>query len=175
MPNRVSLSAFQAGALLLAACAAPGQDAVPSAETSTVQALTDQYAIVRLTADLSHLSDADKDVVRLLIEAVQPMDDVFWVQTYGDKETAFALAAGDDAMRRYIEINFGPWDRLREDEAFIEGVGPKPLGGNLYPADMTDDEFQTATAAKQIANLCVEVLVRFASSVSGMRSAKCTR
>ena len=147
MSNRRSISAVQAGALLLAACGAPAPDASPTTETSTVRALVDQYATVRLTSDLSHLSDADKEVVRLLVEAVQPMDDVFWVQAYGDRDAAFALAGADDSMRRYIEMNYGPWDRLREDEAFVDGVGPKPTGANLYPADMTDDEFRTAAVS----------------------------
>ena len=132
MSNRPSISAVQAAALPLAACGAPGQDASPTAESISVQALADQYATVRLTSDLSHLSDADKEVVRLLVEAVQPMEDAFWVQTYGDRDAALALAGTDDAVRRYIEINYGPWDRLREDVAFMDGVGPKPRGANLY-------------------------------------------
>ena len=145
MATRFPTPAVQVGMLFLAACAAPGQDA--PTDPSPAQAIVDQYATVRLTADLSHLSDADKEVVRLLIEAVQPMTDVFWVQTYGDREAAFALAGDDDALRRAIEINYGPWDRLHEDEPFVDGVEPKPAGGNLYPADMTDDEFQAAAAS----------------------------
>jgi hypothetical protein len=112
-----------------------------------MQALVDQYATVRLEADVSHLSAEDRQVVRLLLDAVSPMDDVFWVQAYGDKEAALALAGGDPATRRYIEINIGPWDRLRGDQPFIAGIGPKAPGANLYPADMTREEFQAAAAA----------------------------
>jgi hypothetical protein len=131
-------------AAILAACQG-GQDAASS--DPGIQALVDQYATVRLTADLSHLSEADREVVRLLIEAVQPMDDVFWAQAYGDRQAALSLAGGDAAMRRYIEINYGPWDRLRDNEPFLPGVGPKPAGANLYPAAMTDDEFQGDAAS----------------------------
>ena len=88
-----------------------------------IQDLVDGYAVFRLEADLSHLSENDRDVVRLLIEASRPMDDVFWMQAYGDREEALALARGDEAARRYIEINYGPWDRLRADDPFIAGVG----------------------------------------------------
>jgi Peptidase family M49 len=130
-------------ALFTTACAGP--DASSSdAQGSSIQALVDQYATVRLTADLSSLSEADQNVVRLLIEASEPMDDVFWVQAYGDRSEAMALAEGDAALGRYLEINYGPWDRLRGDEAFVSSVGPKPRGANLYPADMTDEEFQAA-------------------------------
>ena len=127
-------------ATLLSACQ-NGREAAPA--TSSVQTLVDQYATVRLTSDLSHLSDADRQVVRLLIEAVEPMDDVFWMQAYGDEQAALALAGDDPAMRRYVEINYGPWDRLRDNEPFVPGVGPKPAGANLYPAAMSDDEFQS--------------------------------
>ena len=133
--------------LALAACDAPGDDgaAMDDSET-TMEDLVNQYAVFRLEADLFHLSENDRQVVRLLIEAAQPMEDAFWQQAYGDREEALALAEGDEATRRYIEINYGPWDRLRGDGPFIEGVGNKPAGANFYPADMTAEEFDAAAA-----------------------------
>ena len=130
--------------LSLAACT-PAEDAPPA--PSPMQAYVDQYATIRLTSDLSHLSENDREVVRLLIEAVGPMDDVFWMQAHGDKDAALALAGSDAAARRYLEINYGPWDRLRDNQPFIEGVGAKPAGANFYPADMTREEFDAAAAA----------------------------
>ena len=133
--------------LALTACADPAPDeTAPADEGPSMQALVDQYAVFRLEADLSHLSENDQQVVRLLIEAAQPMDHVFWQEAYGDKEAALALANGDEATRRFIEINYGPWDRLRGDGSFIEGVGDKPAGANFYPADMTAEEFEAAAA-----------------------------
>jgi hypothetical protein len=114
---------------------------------SPIQALVDQYATVRLDADLSHLSEADQQVVRLLIEAVQPMEEIFWAQAYGSRDDALALAGDDAALRRYLEINYGPWDRLRADEPFVDGVGAKSPGANLYPADATAAEIEAAAAA----------------------------
>jgi len=135
--------------LLLAACrpddAAPPTDGADTAP-SAVQALVDQYATVRLTADLSGLADADRQLIRHLIEAAESMDEVFWAQAWGDRDEALALAGGDEATRSYLEINYGPWDRLRDNEPFVPGVDPKPLGANLYPADMTDEEFEAASA-----------------------------
>ena len=133
--------------LALSACADPAPDeAAPADEGPTMQGLVDQYAVFRLEADLSHLSDNDQQVVRLLIEAAQPMEHVFWQEAYGDRDAALALADGDAATRRFIEINYGPWDRLRGDGPFVEGVGDKPAGANFYPADMTAEEFEAAAA-----------------------------
>jgi len=112
-----------------------------------MQSLLEQYATVRLSADLSHLSDGDREVVRLLIEAVEPMDEIFWMEAYGSRDEAMALADGDPLVERYIGINYGPWDRLRENEPFVDGVAAKPAGANKYPVDMTVSEFDAAAAA----------------------------
>ncbi|MGD8357327.1 MAG: Zn-dependent hydrolase [Lysobacterales bacterium] len=101
----------------------------------------DIYATVKLTADLSGLDDNQKAMIPLLIQASKIMDDLFWLQAYGEKEP-FLASIEDPATRRFAEINYGPWDRLAEDQPFIEGAGPKPLGAQFYPADMTKDEFE---------------------------------
>ena len=148
--SKVAHSGVSAALLLsltLAACADPAsEETAPADDATSMQALVDQYAVFRLEADLSHLSENDQQVVRLLLEAVQPMDDVFWQEAYGDKEAAFALAGGHEATRRFIEINYGPWDRLRGDGPFVDGVGAKPAGANFYPTDMTAEEFEAAAA-----------------------------
>ena len=148
--SKVAHSGVSAALLLslsLAACADPASDeTAPAGDATSMQALVDQYAVFRLEADLSHLSDNDQQVVRLLIEAAQPMEHVFWQEAYGDKDAALALANDDDATQRFIEINYGPWDRLRGDGPFIEGAGDKPAGANFYPADMTAEEFEAAAA-----------------------------
>jgi len=43
-----------------------------------------------------------------------------------------------------VQINYGPWDRLADNDPFLSGVQPKPEGANFYPADMTKEEFQKA-------------------------------
>ena len=102
-----------------------------------------QYTSVRLTADLSGLSEAERAMVPLLIDAAKAMAEAFWKQAYGDKDELLG-GITDPAYRRYAEINYGPWDRLDGEKAFIEGFGPKPLGANLYPADVTREEFEAA-------------------------------
>ena len=101
----------------------------------------DIYATVRLSADLGGLSDRQKQMIPILIEASKIMDDLYWKQAYGDK-TAFLAGISDPAQRRFADINYGPWDRLAADQPFIEGAGPKPLGAQFYPDDMSKAEFE---------------------------------
>ena len=103
----------------------------------------DEYVPVRLTADLSHLSENDKKMIPLLIEAGKIMDGLFWQEAYGNKDE-FLNGISDEATRKFAEINYGPWDRLDDNSPFMEGYGEKPLGANYYPADMTKEEFEAA-------------------------------
>ncbi len=100
------------------------------------------YATVRLETDLNHLSDKEKAMIVIFIEASQIMDELFWYEAYGDKEELLSKVSG--ATRNYVEINYGPWDRLDNMNPFIKGFGPKPLGANFYPLDMTIEEFEKA-------------------------------
>ncbi|MFQ5502817.1 MAG: Zn-dependent hydrolase, partial [Phycisphaerae bacterium] len=74
------------------------------------------------------------------IDAAKEMNDAFWMQTHGDKK-ALLERITDPATRRFAEINYGPWDRLKGNEPFVRGVGPKPRGARFYPPDMTKAEF----------------------------------
>lgn len=103
------------------------------------------YHPVTLTSDLSHLSDNQRGMVSLLIDAAKIMDDLFWKQAfYGNKE-AFLNGIDDDAIRHFATINYGPWDRLNGDTPFLGGYADKALGAEFYPSDMEKAEFATAS------------------------------
>jgi hypothetical protein len=140
---RVSRNAVIAGVVLVSGCAKAD---APAAETSDMQERLDRYTMVRLTADMAQLSERDRRVVALLIEAADEMNGIYWQQAYGNGDSLLASIA-DDAARQYAMVNYGPWDRLADNEPFIEGVGPKPAGANFYPADMTKEEFESGAAA----------------------------
>jgi hypothetical protein len=105
-----------------------------------------KYTTVRLTIDSSTLTASERRMIPLLIAAADAMDEIYWHQAYGNRDSLLAVVQGDAATRRFVEINYGPWDRLANDRPFVPGVGPKPLGANYYPRDMTKGEFETAVA-----------------------------
>lgn len=108
------------------------------------------YHPMALSADLSHLSDRQRHMVELLIEAAEIMDELFWLQAYpGDKDQLLA-AIIDPAARKFAEINYGPWDRLNGNQPFLQGFETKPAGANYYPTDMSKAEFEQAEFTNKI-------------------------
>ena len=102
-----------------------------------------KYETVRLTSDLSSLSSGQKQMLRHLIAAAKVMDGLFWQQAFGGPR-ALSADVNDPQLRNYARVNYGPWDRLNADAPFIPNFGPKPLGAQFYPADMTKAEFENA-------------------------------
>ena len=138
-------------ALLLAACSGPADEVAavesgraeePAVETTNPR--PDIYAEYPLVADLSHLSDGQRRMIVLLIEASQVMDDLFWRQSYGDDYQEWLRTIGVDDARRFAEFNYGPWDRLNDTSPFMEDAGEKPAGARFYPSDMSREEFEAA-------------------------------
>lgn len=134
----------------LAACApavqsesAPAPSTAAAAGDSVAQRLA-KYTSVRLTTDLP-LSATDRRIIPLLIDAAREMDAAFRIQAYGNLDSLLA-SIPDARVRRYVEINYGPWDRLEGNAPFLPGAGPKPEGANQYPRDMTKAEFEAAVA-----------------------------
>lgn len=152
---RFSLTAV-ASAMLLVACSQPANETTPVATEAAVEpaafslvegaeARLDIYQPVDLTADISHLSANQKKMIGLLIDASKIMDELFWDQAYPGDKQALLAAVDDPKVKKFIEINYGPWDRLNNNQPFLTGVDAKPAGANFYPADMSKEEFEAAT------------------------------
>ena len=142
----------RAGALLwvsmMTACG--GDDVPPDAVATddgadTLASVRPQiYAEFTLQADLDTLSQRQREMLVPLIEASKIMDALFWRQAFGDDAQGWLAGIDDAATRHFADINYGPWDRLDGDKPFMADVGPKPLGANFYPVDMTREEFDAA-------------------------------
>jgi hypothetical protein len=100
-----------------------------------------QFAATPLSADLGALPDSERRALAELIAAGRVMDDIFLSQVWeGNGGMRERLTEVDAALAplavEYFAINFGPWDRLAEDEPFL-GDRPKPPGAGFYPQDLT--------------------------------------
>lgn len=104
--------------------------------------LVDIYTDFTLTSNIDHLSANEKEMLKILFKASEIMNQIYWKQTYGDKQSLMAKI-NDPYLKEFAEINYGPWDRLDNNKPFVEGIGGKPEGVQFYPADMTKEEFES--------------------------------
>ena len=126
--------------LVAAAC----NNTKPEPEQEPVQEqtnLSDKYAEYTLTSDISHLSENEREMLPLLFEAADIMDQLFWLENYGDKEALMAQIGDNADLRKMAGITYGPWDGLDGNKPFVDGIGEKPAGAQFYPVDMTEEEW----------------------------------
>jgi hypothetical protein len=147
-------------ALLLApfaSAAAPAADAPLPSETE-LRAMTARFAPVEVKVDTSALPANEKLALAKMVEAAKIFDAVFYRQVAPLNETYLAQLVADPsplgrARLHYFALNKGPWSRLDLHRVFLPGVGPKPAGGNFYPADSSREEIEawikTLPAAEQ--------------------------
>ncbi len=105
-----------------------------------IQERLDQYEEFVLTTDLTWLSDQEREMIPVLMAAADVIDEIFWIQSFGNKESLKDYIEEPYAWE-YALINYGPWGRLEGHTAFYRGFNDKPLGANFYPADMDREEF----------------------------------
>jgi len=110
--------------------------------TEEMKANLAKFKEVTLTTDLSWLTDSEREIISILTDAAAIMDDIFWIEAYGDKEELFARIRNEYAGE-YVRIHYGPWDRLNNNAPFIQGFGEKFAGAGFYPEDMTIEEFES--------------------------------
>src|SRR5688572_9354192 len=82
------------------------------------------YEKVKLTTNLQTLTASERQMIPLLIDAAKIMDELFWKQAYPQRDSLLAVV-NDEETRQFININYGPWDRLNGDKPFVAGIGPK--------------------------------------------------
>ena len=130
--------------VFVSSCGQEAPPEIPAEPLEKVEVRPEIYADFELTADLSHLSDNQKKMIALLIDASQIMDDLFWRQSFGDNYEEWLDSIADDRTRRFAELNYGPWDALDDEKPFMDGFWSKPLGAQFYPEDMSREEFEEA-------------------------------
>lgn len=101
----------------------------------------DEFVSYRLTTDLSVLSEKEKQMLPLLLQAANLMETIYWQQAFGNKDELFVDGL-DQYTKKFIKLNYGPWERLNNNEPFLAEYGAKPKGANFYPADLSKAEFE---------------------------------
>lgn len=111
-------------------------------QVSEIQQKVNEYAEFTLTTDLSVLSEKEKQLIPIFIQIADIMDELYWEQYFGAENRAALDTLSDPAVKEFAMIQYGAWDRLDSETPFVPGYGPRPLGANFYPTDMTKEEFE---------------------------------
>src|SRR4051812_9310517 len=82
-----------------------------TAANDSIQSRLDKYATVKLTTDLSKVSPENQQILGHFISAAELVNDIYWQQAYGDPKPLLD-GITDPKLKRLVEINFGPWDRI---------------------------------------------------------------
>ena len=149
--NRAHLLMAAAAALMMAtaACEKPAAEktdtTAAAAQAPDMQRRLSEYTTVKLAADTTNLTAKERQMIPLLIDAAKAMDPIFWEQTWGSRDSLISTVS-DPGIRRFIDVNYGPYDRLDNNAPFIPEVGPRLPGANLYPKDISKTEFEAAVA-----------------------------
>lgn len=135
---------------VLFSCKEDKEDRKPKKQVTVEENMTamqknlNKYVSFKLTSDVSVLSENERKMLPILIKAAEKMNALFWYDAYGDKNELLS-GISDEDTKKFVEINYGPWDRLDGNSSFVDGIGKKPAGANFYPKDMTKEEFETFT------------------------------
>lgn len=112
-----------------------------AAQKDSIKIKLEAYKNVKLSTDASLIDPLEREGLKQLIRAAELMDEIFRMQAYAGSQITDSIT--NPNLRKYMDINYGPWDRLDENRPFVKGVGPKPLGANFYPADMRKSEYDS--------------------------------
>ena len=135
--KKLFISLATISAVILGSCC--GNKDKGESKNNEMQQLVESYAPVELTTDLSVLSEKERAMLPILLQISEIMDELFWEQSFGDKSILDTIS--DQYIREFAMIQYGAWNRLDCEKAFVPGFGEKPKGANFYPADMTKEEF----------------------------------
>ena len=99
-------------------------------------------ADVEMAPDTSYLTDEERQVVNLLIEASGYMDEIYLRQRGADlpELRAEIEASGDADTLDMFDRQFGPWDSIADNHPFYDET-EWPEGAGFFPADLTREEF----------------------------------
>ena len=110
-----------------------------------------KFKPVRMPFDSSKLTPRERQMVGRLVEACQFLESIYWRQSDPEGLKLYHALAGstsqrDVQLRRFLRINGSRFDLIRNNAPFV-GTSPWPPGRNLFPEDLTKEEFDRYVAA----------------------------
>jgi len=161
---------FSTVILLTVACQKGENVETPNDELAKLQALVNEFADIKVTADISHLTEREKLLIAKLAEAGKLCDSLFWLQSshcaVAVRDSIAKLtgawcivrnvvaSASSESLEKFLDpkykllsqlihIYYGPYNKMDENRRFVgEGAEFRPAGGGFYPEDMTREEFE---------------------------------
>jgi hypothetical protein len=117
-----------------------------AAPAGDLRAMRDQFARIEMNPDTSFLSDNEREVVNLLIDAAEMMNEIYLRQLSEDNPDWRAeIASGDlsqrDQLLDLFDLHFGVWDSLDHNKPFYRSE-ERPAGAGFYPGDIDKSEFE---------------------------------
>jgi hypothetical protein len=140
------------------------QDNAPAAASSKTQSGAQNLVIspdlekelakfkpVRMPFDSAQLTARERQMMSKLVEACQDLESIYWRQSDPEglklyQSLASSSAPKDIALLRFLRINGSRFDLINNNAPFV-GTAPWPPGRNLYPSDLTHEEFDRYVAA----------------------------
>ena len=122
---------------VLFACTSPVKKETKMKVNEEIKQKADEFATFKLTTDLGVLSTKERQMLPLLLEAAKIMEEIYWMEAFGDKKELVDKEM-DQYTKKFVEINYGPWERLIDNKPFLKEYGPKPKGAK----DITKEEFE---------------------------------
>ncbi|HQU70715.1 MAG: peptidase [Calditrichaeota bacterium] len=106
-----------------------------------------KFAPVKIGYDDSALSEGDQAALQDLVAAGKIMDEIFLRQVDARNVTLREALnrmnnQEGNVLKAYFDICMGRYDRLEDNQPFINTDQPHPPGANFYPEDMSKDEFE---------------------------------
>jgi len=110
-----------------------------------------RFERVRMPFDASGLNARERRMIGKLVAACRYLDRIYWQQSDPDGLQLYQQLQGKQStaardLRRFLRINGSRYDLIRDNAPFV-GTAAWPPGRNLYPADLTREEFDRYVAA----------------------------
>ena len=155
-----ALSAAMVFAGVMAGACAAGADSAAAATAPALSTLIvapdlagelAKFKRVRMPFDATALNARERRMIGKLVEACRYVDRIYWQQTDPDGLQLYRQLQGNQSaearnLRRLLRINGSRYDLIRDNAPFV-GSAALPPGRNLYPADLTREEFDRYVAA----------------------------